>query len=48
MSTQRTITDIPPDQVDTVVADFESEGCTATKKQQPDGNWTVTATCPDS
>jgi hypothetical protein len=48
MSVQRTITDIPPEDVDTVVGDFESEGCTAVKKQQPDGNWTVIATCPTS
>jgi hypothetical protein len=47
MATQRTITDIPSEEVDMVIGDFESEGCTATKKQQLDGNWTVIATCPD-
>lgn len=48
MSTQRTITDVLPEDVDSVVSDFVSEGCTAVKKQQADGNWTVTATCPSS
>jgi hypothetical protein len=48
MSTRRTITDIPTEDVDTVVSDFESEGCKATKTKQTDGNWTVVATCPDN
>jgi hypothetical protein len=48
MSTQRTISDIPTEDVDTVVSDFESEGCKAIKTQQADSNWTVVATCPDS
>lgn len=47
MTTQRTLTDIPDDEVDEVVSDFESEGCTVTKRKQQDGNWTVVATCPD-
>ena len=42
----RTITDIPSTEVEEVVADFELEGCSAIKTQQPDGNWTVVATCP--
>jgi hypothetical protein len=33
MTTQRTLTDIPDDEVDQVVSDFESEGCAATKKK---------------
>ena len=47
MSIQRTLTDIPTSDVDEVVSDFESEGCTAVKEHQKDGNWTVTATCPE-
>jgi hypothetical protein len=43
---ERTLTDIPGSEVDGVVADFVSEGCTATKTQQADGNWTVVASCP--
>jgi hypothetical protein len=35
----------PPDDVDEVIADFESEGCTATASKQPDGNFTVVAVC---
>ncbi len=45
-SGQTTITGIPSDQVDQVVSDFESEGATVTKSQQPDGTWTVVATFP--
>lgn len=43
----KTLTDVPDEDVDQVVSDLESEGCTATKKQQTDGKWTVTAKCPD-
>jgi hypothetical protein len=43
---QRTLTDIPDADVDEVVSDFESEGCTAEKMKQANGKWTVTATCP--
>ena len=39
--------DIPESDVNQVVEDFESEGCTVEKTPQPDGKWTVTATCPD-
>ena len=46
MNIERRITDVPPDMVDEVVADFESEGCTATAAKQPDGNFTVVANCP--
>ncbi len=48
MSVVRTLRDIPGSEVDEVVSDFESEGCTVEKEQQPDGNWTVRATCPES
>lgn len=41
------LTDIPQNEVDQVVADFESEGANVTKSQQKDGNWEVTATFPD-
>ena len=44
---KHTLTDIPPDQIDEVVADFQSEGCTVTKVEQADGKWTVNADCPD-
>jgi hypothetical protein len=46
MAMQRVVTDIPGDEVDRMVEDFESE--TVTRKQQADGLWTVTASCPDS
>lgn len=47
MSKQRTLTDIPDDEVAEVVSDLESEGCTVQKKRQDNGSWTVIATCPD-
>lgn len=43
---ERTLTDIPSSDVDEVIEDFLSEGCTATKTQQADGNWAVSAVCP--
>ncbi len=47
MATKK-LTDIPPEDVDDVVSDFESEGCTnVVKTLQPNGKFTVTATCPD-
>lgn len=48
MATQKVITDIPDDDVDEVVEDFNSEGCNARKEKQADGNWKVVATCPDA
>ena len=48
MTKQRIMTDIPGNEVDEAVADFESEGCTVSKKQQDNGLWTVTADCPES
>jgi hypothetical protein len=47
MPVERILRDIPDSQVDKVVEDFESEGCTATKDRQDDGLWTVRASCPD-
>ncbi len=40
--------DVPPDEADNVVMSFESEGATVTKEIQPDGNYMITATFPDS
>lgn len=48
MSIERTLTDVPADLVDEVVADFESEGCQVVKTRQPDGRFTLVATCPDT
>ncbi len=47
MATEKVLTDIPASDVDEVVSDFESEGCTVKKEKQPDGKYTVRATCPD-
>ena len=41
------LTDIPDDDIDDVVADFESDGLTVEKKRQSDGKWTVHALYPD-
>jgi hypothetical protein len=46
MTIERTVSSIPSAYVEEVISDFESEGCTAIKTQQPDGTWTVVATCP--
>ena len=43
METQ-TLHDVSPDDVDQVVADFESEGYTVTRQRQSNGNYTVVAT----
>jgi len=48
MAIERTLTDIPQSDVDQVISDFASEGCKVNKTRQPDGNWTVKATCPES
>jgi hypothetical protein len=43
-----TITDIPDDEVDSVIADFKIDGATTvTKVQQASGLWIVTAIYPD-
>ncbi|PSJ17311.1 hypothetical protein [Nitrosomonas supralitoralis] len=41
---ERALTDIPNDEVDEVVNDFQSEGAKTVKELQPNGNWTVRAT----
>ena len=48
MATKRVLTDIPGDEVNQVIEDFESEGCTVSKQKQDNGLWTVTANCPES
>jgi hypothetical protein len=48
MATQKVLSDIPDDNVQQVIDDFESEGCSeVTKEKQPNGLWTVRATCPE-
>ncbi len=47
MPTENVLTDIPQDDVDQIIEDFKSEGCTAVKEKQADGLFTVRATCPD-
>jgi len=48
MATHKILTDIPENEVQQVMDDFESEGCTdVTKEKQPNGLWTVKAICPD-
>jgi hypothetical protein len=39
--------DIPKSEVDQIVKMFEKEGCTTQKIKQPNGKWTVRATCPE-
>jgi hypothetical protein len=48
MAIERVLTDIPTSEVDEVVSDFESEGCTVTKEKQNNGLWTVRASCPEN
>lgn len=40
----RVLVDVPADEKDTVVADFESGGATVVAVKQNDGKWAVTAT----
>ncbi len=48
MAHQEVLKDIPDNRVDKIVAMYGADGCTDIKKEkQPDGKWTVTATCPD-
>jgi hypothetical protein len=47
MAKERIMKDIPKSEVNQVVKDFESEGCNVEIKEQPNGNFTVIATCPD-
>jgi len=47
MATVKVLKDIPESDVNQVISDFESEGCTVEKEKQPNGKFTVRATCPD-
>ncbi|CAB1082440.1 hypothetical protein D1AOALGA4SA_10060 [Olavius algarvensis Delta 1 endosymbiont] len=47
MPIERVLTDIPQEDIDQIVEDFESEGCTVAREKQADGLFTVRATCPD-
>lgn len=40
-------TDVPDEDVDQLVEDFESEGAKVEKTRQPDGKWIVKALFPD-
>jgi hypothetical protein len=45
---EKVLTDVPESEVQQVIDDFKSEGCTqVTKEKQANGLWTVRATCPD-
>lgn len=46
MSHTEELKNVPPGEVEQVVADFESEGAKVQKIEQADGNWTVRATFP--
>ncbi len=43
MEQERVLTDIPDDQKEQVVADFQSEGAAVTVVRQKNGRWTVRA-----
>ena len=43
MEQEYVLTDIPKDQKEQVVADFQSEGAAVTVVQQKNGRWTVRA-----
>lgn len=48
MAPTYTMEDIPTEgEADEVVSDYQSDGCSATKEQQPDGKWRVVAECPE-
>jgi len=45
----QTVTDVPPNRVDQVVAGFKAQGADpVTKTKQSDGNYTVVAVFPDA
>lgn len=48
MEQERVLTDIPKDQIDQVVKDFQSEGAAVTVARQKDGRWTVRASFTNS
>jgi hypothetical protein len=47
MPTKFIKTDMDEKTADELVKDYIDDGCTATKKKQDDGLWTVEAICPD-
>lgn len=48
MSVTQTIKDITESELDKVISDLQDDGCIVEKKgKQPNGKWTVVATCPD-
>jgi len=47
MSKERIFNDVPKGDVDQLVKDFESQGCSCEKIKQTNGKYTVKATCPD-
>jgi hypothetical protein len=42
----QTITDVPPEKLQSVVNGFKAQGATIEVKDQPNGNYTVIATFP--
>lgn len=44
---QRIIKNIPEDKVEEIFESIESEGCTAVKKRQSNGLYTIIAECPE-
>ncbi len=44
---KKTLDNVPNSEVKQVAEDFESEGATVTKTQNPDGTWNVVADFPD-
>ena len=47
MPTEKVMRDVPESELQELIEDLESEGCTVEKEKQPNGKWTVRATCPD-
>lgn len=47
MSKIKILKDIPDSDVNQVIVDFKSEGCSVEKIKQTNGKWTVKATCPE-
>ena len=47
MAIEKVLEDIPESDVDQVVSDLESEGCSVEKEKQQNGKYTVRAICPE-
>jgi hypothetical protein len=48
MAEEKELNDVPNSEVEQVMEDFAREGCSPViKVKQPNGLWTVKATCPD-